>query len=91
MSQGRRFYKELITVLKEDFIWFVDNYQKLYSKYGNSFLAIKDKTVLGSYDSYAEGVHKTAETHPLGTFIIQQCNGSASAYTAYIASTDFSS
>lgn len=81
--------REEITMQMDDFQWFIDNYQSLFSQFGNSYLAIKDKKVIGTYDSFAEAVKKTAESHPLGSFIVQQCNGSASAYTTYIASMNF--
>lgn len=71
----------------EDFDWFVQNYNDLYKKYGRSFLAIKNKGVLGSYTSYADGVRTMQSREAPGTFIVQECNGDESAYTNYIAST----
>jgi hypothetical protein len=76
-------------MLKDEYKWFLDNYADLFKKYGDSFLAIKGKTVLGSYRSYAEGVRKTSEKEKIGTFIIQKCNGDESAYTNYISSICF--
>lgn len=72
-----------------DFQWFKDNQSALYEKYGNTFLAIKDKQVIGSYSSYAEGVNETAKVEPVGTFIIQQCGQDESSYTNYISSMNF--
>lgn len=76
-------------MLREDFDWFVENYEALHEQYGNGFLAIKNKTVLGVYKSYAEGVKETQKTEELGTFIVQECSGSAQAYNSCIASTYF--
>lgn len=45
-------------MLQNEYKWFLDNYADLYKQYGASFLAIKNKTVLGVYHSYAEGVKK---------------------------------
>lgn len=70
---------------ERDFKWFIDNYDDLFAKYGVSFLAIKSEQVLGSFSSYSEAVNKTMETEPLGTFIVQECNGTEAAYTNYIA------
>ena len=67
-----------------DFSWFIEHYQELYTEYGHKFLAIKNKVVLGVYDSMIDGVKATAKTEPLGTFIVQECNGDESAYTSYI-------
>lgn len=72
-----------------DFQWFKDNLQTLYEKYGNCFLAIKDKTVLGKYHSYAEGVKETAKVLPIGSFIVQECGETKDVYTNYIASFNF--
>ncbi len=73
----------------KDFEWFLDNYSELSEKYGDSFLAIKDKTVLGNYGSYIEALKETEKNEELGTFIIQHCNGDNSGYTNYISSMNF--
>ena len=69
-----------------DFEWFVQNILKLYKLYGNKYIAIKNKTVLGTYGSYSEGVKQTALKEELGTFIIQKCGNDETAYTNYIFS-----
>lgn len=74
---------------ESDFLWFVENMKDLFMKYGHSFLAIKNKKVLGSYSSYAEGVHETEKTEQIGTFIIQKCGQDESAYTVNISSMNF--
>ena len=73
----------------QDYQWFLDNYSRLFSEYGNSFVAIKDRKVLGSYSSYRDAVNETKEKEELGTFIVQRCNGSETAYTGCIASMNF--
>ena len=72
---------------RSDFNWFLNSYADLYEEYGHKFLVIKDKKVLGSYDSVREALNSTHEE--LGTFIVQECNGDESAYTNYIASFAF--
>lgn len=69
-----------------DFQWFLEHYSDLHDKYGDSYLAIKNKTVLGSYSSYADAVSSTSKVEQIGTFIVQFCNGVESAYTSHIAS-----
>lgn len=71
-----------------DFKWFIDNMPNLYKEYGNCFLAIKNKQILGSYATYADAVHSTAQTEDLGTFIVQECGQDEKAYTNFIASAD---
>ena len=70
----------------QDYRWYKDNLQSLFEQYGNSVLAIKNRTVLGVYHTIPEAVDETAKTEQLGTFIVQQCGPDKSAYTAYIAS-----
>ena len=68
----------------QDFEWFLSHYQDLFEEYGHTFLVIKNKKVLGAYDSYAQGVREAEKTEALGTFIVQECNGDPSAYTVKI-------
>lgn len=70
--------------MRSDFNWFLNNYNDLYKQYGHKFLAIKDKKIIGVYDSVRQAVDEIKE--PLGTFIVQECNGDSSAYTNSIAS-----
>jgi hypothetical protein len=81
----------MIYMQETDYKWFVENYNDLFKKYGHSYLAIKNKEVIGEYDNFSTAVHETTKTHELGTFIVQHCNGSTSAYTVHIASMNFSS
>lgn len=69
---------------RSDFNWFLNNYDKIYEQYGHKYIVIKNKTVLGAYDSVREALDNTKEE--LGTFIIQECNGDSSAYANYVAS-----
>ena len=69
-----------------DFQWFLDNYDAFYKQYGISYIAIKNKTVLGSYKNVNEAL--TSISEPLGTFIVQLCNGDESGYTNYVASNE---
>jgi hypothetical protein len=74
---------------KKDYAWFLNNYSDLFSKYGSVYLAIKNESVIGIYNSYAEGVKETSKTESLGSFIVQKCDGSEAAYTNYISSMNF--
>lgn len=68
---------------EDDYHWFLDNYNTLFQKYGTSYLAIQNKTILGVYSNFGEAVNKTSEIKPLGTFIVQFCNGDESGYTSF--------
>ena len=69
---------------KEDFEYFVENYQNFYKEYGHTFLAIKNKSVLGSYNAVQDALSDLSPTHELGTYIIQECTGDESAYRTTI-------
>jgi len=75
--------------VKEDFEWFEQHYKEFQNLYGNAFLAIKNKKIIGVYESYGQGVRETQKTESLGTFIIQECNKDYIAYTCCIASMNF--
>jgi len=72
-----------------DFKWFLENYDDLFKLYGRCFLAIKNEKVLGSFESFKTAVDSTMLSEEIGTFIVQECNGEESAYTARIASMNF--
>ena len=74
---------------ENDFRWFLEHFSELFEKYGNTYVAIKNKTVIGIYASYAEGVRHTSLTEEIGTFIVQRCGENESAYTNYISSMNF--
>ena len=74
---------------EKDFEWFKENYEELFNNYGDSILVIKDKKVIGSHKSFREALDITLLTEQIGTFIIQKCDGTKSAYTSQIASMNF--
>lgn len=76
--------------MNEDFAWFKEKYPEIQKKYGKAFVVIKNKKVLGAYDSYANGVRETLKTENLGTFIVQEVDPKRKAYCCYIASDNFS-
>ena len=65
---------------KVDFDFFVKNYDDLYKEYGHKFLAIKDKKVLGAYESVPEAIELLSDMYKVGTYSIQECSGDDSAY-----------
>ena len=70
-----------------DYDWFIDNYDKIVDEFGTGYIVIKNKTVLGRYTSYAEGVRTTMLHEPIGTFIVQKCSGNPSDDVEYINTT----
>lgn len=72
-----------------DFEWFKENCYELFKRFGEKYVAIKNKTILGIYESYADGVISTMKSEPAGTFIVQKCGPDETAYTTYISSMNF--
>ena len=70
-----------------DFKYFVSIYQDLYNKYGKSFIALKNKKMLGAFKTVNETIQALSDKYKLGTYIIQECNGDESGYTASIMTT----
>lgn len=60
-----------------DFDFFLENYNDLYSKYGHKFFAIRNKRVLGIFDSYEDAWKELGH----GTYILQENTGDIWGYT----------
>ena len=69
-----------------DFQFFLDNYNELYQKYGHKFIAIQNKEILGVFDSDLDAIQSLSNAHPIGTYIVQECNGDDSGYTNHVSS-----
>lgn len=71
---------------KEDFDFFLEQYEELYKKYGRCFVAIRNRKILGIFRTEEEAIDITSSEYEFGEFIIQECNGDESGYTNYITS-----
>ena len=56
-----------------DYKWFEENLGELYQRYGDAYVIIKNKTVLGSYRTFHKAVEIARETECPGTYIVQKC------------------
>lgn len=72
----------------DDFNWFLKNYNDFYTMYGICYIVIKQKTILGTYNDLGTAIKETLKSEPIGSFIVQLCNGDKSGYTNYIASSE---
>jgi fibrillarin-like rRNA methylase len=57
----------------QDYEYFIQNMESFYKQHGRKFLVIKNKNVLGAYESFNMALDETLKTEPVGTFIIQEC------------------
>lgn len=71
--------------MRADFQYFLDNIGNLFCEYGDRFVVIKNKAVLGSYDTAADAITNTTKSEKMGTFIVQRCAPSVECVTAHFA------
>lgn len=71
----------------EDFKYFLDNHNDLYSEYPNKMLVIQDKKVVFAEDTFQEALNKALENGLMpGTFLIQECTEGEESYTQSFSS-----
>lgn len=69
-------------MLEDEFKFFRDNHDALFSKYPNRHIVIKDKKVLFDDDSFGGALKKAIQGGlEVGTFIIQLCSAGEDGYT----------
>ena len=76
----------MTTFVDKEYKWFTNNRKKLYEKYGDVYVAIKNNKVIGQFKSFAEGVTKTQRKEKIGTFIVQRLSLDGKADNVYISS-----
>ena len=67
--------------LEKEFKYYIKNQNKLVKQYNNKCIVIKNKKVIGVYDSEAEAVQETSKNETLGTFLVQKCTPGKESYT----------
>jgi len=67
--------------LEKEFNYYLESQDELVKKYNGKFIVIKNREVIGAFDSELEAVEKTAEKHELGTFLVQKCEPGSESYT----------
>ena len=60
-------------MLEKEYKYFETIAPQLAKDHPHKFAVIKDETVLGIYETMQQALEKTAKSHELGTFIVQQC------------------
>ena len=66
-------------MLQEEFNFYLEHQGALAKKYGDTVIVIKDKTVIGVYNSEEEAIKETTRTHELGSFLVQKCSADPSS------------
>ena len=74
---------------EQDFVWFQNHYKEFQQRYGNAFLAIKNKQIIGVFPTFAEGVRTMRKTEKRGSYIVQECRVNSAISYATISSMSF--
>lgn len=69
------------TPLKKEFEFYLENQTELAKKYNGKYIVVKNREVIGVFDSEIEAVEKTSVNHELGTFLVQKCEPGKESYT----------
>ena len=67
--------------LEKEFKYYLEHQDELVKKYNGKFIVIKNREVIGVFDSELEAIEKTAEKYELGTFLVQKCEPGSESYT----------
>jgi hypothetical protein len=59
--------------LEQEFDYYLKNKDEFLKQYENKYLVIKDKTVVGTYDSELEAYKFASEKYENGSYLIQPC------------------
>jgi Family of unknown function (DUF5678) len=69
------------SLLKKEFEYYLANQDELVKQYNGKFVVIKDRKVIGNYDSQSTAIVETKKQHELGTFLIQKVEPGTASYT----------
>jgi len=67
--------------LEKEFEYYLENQDEFVRRYKGKILVIKNRKVIGSYNTELEAVEKTSEKEELGTFLVQKCEPGKDSYT----------
>ena len=68
--------------LYKEFRFYLTNQNDMVAKYDGKVVVIKNREVLGAYDSELAAYTETIKHHEEGTFLIQRVSEGEEAYTA---------
>ena len=60
--------------LQKEFEYYLEHQTELAAKYQGRYIVIKDRKVLGDYESAEDAVRATTPKHTAGTFLVQRCH-----------------
>jgi hypothetical protein len=67
--------------LEREFDFYLERQAELVSRHGGKFVVIRGCEVIGAYEDEIEAIERTAQTFPLGSFLVQKCEPGTESYT----------
>lgn len=67
--------------LQQEFEYYISHQAELVEKYSGKYIVIKNRKVIGVYDSEDMAVTETSKSETLGTFLVQLCEAGKDNYT----------
>lgn len=67
--------------LEEEFKYYIEHQDDLVKQYNGKVIVIKNRKIIGVYDSDFEAIKETSAHHELGTFLVQKCEPGSDSYT----------
>lgn len=62
-----------VSAQNDDYSFFESQRNALVEKHRNQYVVIKNKAILGFFETQLEAIQSTVTAHALGTFIVQKC------------------
>lgn len=70
-----------MTTLEEELDYYIKHQNELVKQYEGKYLVIKNKKIVGAYDSEIEAYNDAKNKFEVGTFLIQPCMPGSESYT----------
>ena len=67
--------------LRNEFEYYLSNLQRFVDEYEGKYVVLKNKEIIGVYDSQIKAYLETQKEHKLGTFLIQFVKKGVENYT----------
>lgn len=72
-------------MLKDELNFYITNQAELVKKYNGKILVIKEKNIIGVYETPLDAYIEAQKQNELGTFLIQPCEKGPDAYTVTLS------
>ena len=71
----------MVETLEIEFKYYLEHQDELVKLYNGKYIVLKNKEVIGVYDSDLEALQITTKNHKFGTFLVQKCEPGDSSYS----------